>query len=171
MKYGTIDDIMSEGFVGFKKVSDLFVKPPSAPNERGVYLVLYLGGDSPAFAVPGVGGYFKGKDPNVSLSDLESNWVQGSIVIYIGQAGGIRNGKWSDQTLQKRIKKYIKFGQGKNSAHYGGRLIWQMADYKDLVVCWKPLVGKITDPKELESTLISEFKAEYEKRPFANLQD
>jgi len=171
LDFKSLAEIKSSGFVGFKKISDLFDDVTIVPDERGIYFVLYLDGKPLRFLGKGVGGFFKGKNPNVSLQCLESNWVEGSIVIYIGQAGGLKAGKWSNQTLQKRIKKYMKFGQGYNIGHYGGRLIWQLRNYKDLVLCWKALPGKIQNPKKVEAQLISEFKGIYGRRPFANLQD
>jgi len=171
LRFDSLAEIKSDGFVGFIKISDLFDDVTIVPDERGVYFILYLDSNPPQFSERGVGGFFKGKNPNVPLQYLESNWVEGSIVIYIGQAGGIKAGNWSNQTLQTRIKKYMKFGQGYNIGHYGGRLIWQLGNYKDLVLCWKALQGKIEDPKEVESKLISDFKGIYGKRPFANLQD
>ena len=71
-------------------------------------------------------------------------------------------------SLKKRISQYIKFGHGANVGHYGGRFIWQLADSKDLIVCWKP---SLINPRTEESALIQEFIGYYGERPFANLQD
>lgn len=171
MNFNSIDEIKSSGFTGFKKISELSIDIKSIPHERGIYFVLNMDKVDPKFIVPGVGGFFKGRDPNISVSELEQNWVENSLVVYIGQAGGIINGKWSDSTLQKRIKQYLRFGQGENVGHYGGRLIWQLGNYRDLELCWKSLAGRVMDPKEEESRLISAFKTQFGKRPFANLQD
>ena len=62
------------------------------------------------------------------------------------------------------------FGQGKPVGHWGGRLIWQLEDAKDLIVCWKVLEKE--EPREEEKKMIQAFKKQHEgKRPFANLQD
>jgi hypothetical protein len=114
----------------------------------------------------GTGGHFKGQDPNVSLSELKDNWVEGTPVIYIGKAGGAGN----TATLNKRLGQYLRFGQGANVGHWGGRYIWQLADSRDLIVCWKTLTDD--DPREVEHQMIAEFKATHAgKRPFANLMD
>jgi len=135
-------------------------------------MVLYIQNVKPKFINPGTGGFFKGKNPNVSIEVLENNWVNETMVVYIGQSGGIRNGKWSNETLHSRISTFMAFGQGQDVMHYGGRLIWQIKDSKDLVVCWKPLPMKILDPKAYEKQLIQEFKSNFSQmRPFANLQD
>ncbi len=171
MDFKTLESIKANGFEGFKKISDLNRCTSSIPKDRGIYLVLYVANGIPNFLPVGVGGFFKGKNPNVTLNELARNWVEDTIVIYIGQAGGIRAGKWSNQTLNDRISAYLKFGNGQNIAHYGGRYIWQIKDYKNLVICWKPLLNKILDPKKVETQMIADFKQSYNKRPFANLQD
>jgi hypothetical protein len=166
MNFRTIEDLKKEGFQGFAKIADLINDQHRIPAEKGVYLVLRLDGDKPAFSVKGSGGFFKGDDPNVSVSELESNWVNGTIVINIGQAGG----GGSKATLKSRIKQYLDFGQGKPVGHKGGRLIWQIKNYQDLLLCWKSTGNE--DPRMVEKGLIQEFKAIYGKRrPFANLQD
>jgi hypothetical protein len=171
MTFDSVDVLRAGGFSGFTKVRDLFRSCSNVPNERGNYLALYLDGNRPEFVPKGVGGFFKGKNPNVSTAELESTWVDGPIVIYIGQAGGIRAGKWSNETLNGRISTYMKFGQGRNVGHFGGRYIWQIRNYGDLALCWKPWPNKMKDPKQVEGEMIQEFKARYGKRPFANLQD
>jgi hypothetical protein len=134
----------------------------SIPRVKGVYLVL-----NPTkkgeFLTIGTGGLFKGKNPNISISELKANWVDDTIVVYIGKAG--KDG--SSATLRSRLKQYFGFGRGKSVGHWGGRYIWQLKDSGDLVVCWKALPKN--DPKTLESELIQYFISIYSKRPFANL--
>lgn len=155
------------GFEGFKTIKELIMTDcKDIPIQQGVYMILRKGNTHPIFLQEGTGGYFKGKNPNVPLEELEKNWVEDDIV-YIGKAGGSE----SSVTLQKRIALYMCFGQGKPVGHWGGRLIWQLADAKDLIVCWKVL-GKNEEPREVEKEMIQEFKKEHNgKRPFANLQD
>lgn len=42
----------------------------------------------------------------------------------------------------------MSFGQGKPVGHWGGRLIWQLEDVKDLIVCWKVLEKE--EPRDVE---------------------
>jgi len=117
------------------------------------------------FLTVGTGGHFKGKNPNVPISVLKANWVEDTLVVYIGKAG--KDG--SSATLQSRLRQYFGFGQGRDIGHWGGRLIWQLKNSADLVVCWKALPAN--DPRTVEADLIQQFVAKFSKRPFANLAD
>lgn len=163
IEFNDIEKLKKSGFLGFKSVTELIADPNILPNQMGIYLVLNLSNKKPEFLTKGVGGFFKGKDPNISITDLNKNWVEKSKVVYIGKAGGI-NG---NATLRSRLKQYLKFGQGFNVGHYGGRLIWQLKNHSDLIFCWLTLTD--TEPRELEKKLIADFIKEFGKRPFANL--
>jgi len=107
----------------------------------------------------GTVGFFKGKYPNVSLSTLEDNWIEGSKVVYTGKA----------TNLKARLGLYFKFGQGKNIGHYGCRLIWQLGNSRKIVICWK-VISDVT-PRIAEKELIKAFKVMNGKRSFANSTD
>lgn len=165
MNFNNIDDIKIAGFVGFKTMQELFVESSQLPAIKGVYLVLNLDTKAPAYLQVGSGGHFKGKDPNVTIPELKSNWVDKTIVVYIGKAGS----ETSSATLKSRLKQFFGFGQGKNIGHWGGRLIWQLTTSNNLVVCWKDLPNE--DPRTFEGKLIKDFVTQYGNRPFANLAD
>lgn len=156
MTFNDIDEIKKAGFTGFKKISELFIDSSKLPDNNGVYLVLNIDNKPGQFLTVGSGGYFKGKDPNISLADLKSNWVDNTKVVYIGKATSLRS----------RLREYFGFGQGKNVGHYGGRLIWQIKYSQDLIVCWKSLT---IEPRQFEADLIQQFIQTYGCRPFANL--
>ena len=154
-----------EGFSGFVTVGQLKKNIDIVPEEQGVYAVLYTKETEPDFLQRGTGGFFKGEDPNVPLSELKANWVEGADIVYVGKAGG----EGSKATLRSRLSQYMKFGSGKPVGHRGGRYIWQLADADDLVICWKVLS---TDPREYERQMIIDFKTAHDGiRPFANLLD
>ena len=165
MDFNKIDDIKKAGFEGFTTMQQLFVDRSQLPTTKGVYLVLNLDKTPPAFLPVGTGGHFKGRNPNVLLDELKANWVDKTLVVYIGKAGSDA----SSATLKSRLKQYFGFGQGKNIGHWGGRLIWQIAASHKLVVCWKPLPNE--DPRTTEAQLIKEFVKQFGQRPFANLAD
>ena len=146
-------------------MSELFTDSSLIPKTKGVYIVLNLDNKPPEFLTDGTGGYFKGKNPNVSVGELKSNWVDNTIVVYIGKAGK----EGSKATLVSRLRQYFRFGQGINVGHWGGRLVWQLKNSKDLVVCWKVLPTE--DPRIVEALLIQQFKSIFSKRPFANITD
>ena len=165
MTFYDIEEIKNAGFTGFIPMKQLFLDSSLLPAIKGVYMVLNLNKNPPEFLPVGSGGNFKGKNPNVSIFELKANWVENTIVVYIGKAG--KDG--SAATLRSRLRQYFGFGQGKNVGHYGGRLIWQLKNSNDLVVCWKALPTE--DPRIHEANLIQQFTSRFFKRPFANLAD
>lgn len=159
-----IERLKSYGFTGFIPVRQLRFSTDVIPKTRGVYIVIRDKTTGPSFLPVGTGGFFKEKNPNVSVSELESNWVEGTKIVYIGKAGD--PGKKA--TLNSRIKQYLRFGKGEKAGHSGGRYIWQLSDAEDLIFAWKPLPEEI--PSEIETRLIREFKTAHQgRRPFANL--
>ena len=168
MNFNNIKDIEENGFFGFKTVEELWSDKESIPKIKGVYLVLNKELDS-EFIYPGVGGFFKGDDPNISIKELNNNYIKDSLVVYIGKAGG----PTSEATLHSRLGQYLSFGRGKKVGHRGGRLIWQLKCHKDLVFCWKPIPDDDSedpvDPREIEKSLIEDYITQFDKMPFANL--
>jgi ADP-ribosylglycohydrolase len=133
------------------------------PRQKGVYFVIYPH-ESPdeAFLQEGTGGYYKGKNPNISVELLHENWVEDADILYIGE---------TKATLRERVTALLKFGNGKNVAHRGGRLLWQHKESHNFRVYWYACSDN-ENPVELEKELIKDFKTHYnEKRPFANLTD
>ena len=154
------------GFEGFLTVKELRnVRSNPVPAEPGVYLILRTRAAMPEFLVEGTGGRVKSKDPNVSLDRLRREWVEGALIVYVGQSGSRSKG-----TLARRVEQMIRFGQGARVAHWGGRLIWQLENSDRLVVCWK-IIGE-RDPRDIKRALIKAFRTMHGgKRPFANLRD
>lgn len=163
MDFNNIEEIKMHGFTGFITVQSLWNDKSILPKQKGVYLVLNPDFKNTKFLFPGVGGFFKDKNPNVTIEELKKNLVPDSLVVYIGKAGS-PNG---NANLYKRLGQFLHFGQGKNIGHWGGRLIWQLANHKDLIICWKVTQGE--DPREVEKKLIDEYCRKFHKLPFANL--
>jgi hypothetical protein len=159
MIFETIEQIKEQGFKGFIRISELMNSDYEiAPKEKGIYLILHLE-DEPVFLNDNVGGHFKNRNPTVSQAELLNNWVDNLIVLYIGKAGGGN----SKATLNSRIKDYMKFGSGQPIGHWGGRLIWQLSNYMNLIVCWKETPND--DPREIEKDLIKTFVIIYCRGP------
>lgn len=161
--FSNLDSLRQAGFLGFRTVAELLSDKSSLPKVKGIYLVLKPTFDVPDFVEVGCGGHFKGKNPNVAVSFLKTNWVDEASVLYVGKAG-YDGGR---ATLYSRLSQYLRFGQGKNVGHWGGRLIWQLSNCQDLIVCWKPLPAD--NPRTIEKQLIVRFVSLFGKRPFANL--
>lgn len=151
-------------FDGFKTVSHLRENLHQIPKAPGVYLVFRNEDSSPSFLKFGSGGYFKDRNPNVSAEEMAKNWVEGAKLVYVGKAGSLSG----SATLYSRIKQLLQFGEGKKIGHWGGRLLWQLADHEELVIAWKEIPDN--EPKDVESSLIQDFKDYFGQRPFANLQ-
>ncbi len=145
-----------EGFIAIQRLCD--TQCSEAPARAGVYVVLFPRGTEPRFLAKSVGGWFKQKDPTVSINELRANWVDDAEVIYIGETASLR----------RRLRQLVDFGQGEPVGHWGGRMLWQLEGASASVVAWKVVEDGI-DPKQAKSHLMAEFKKIHVKRPFANL--
>lgn len=142
------------GFIGWLPFAA--IRTSDCPAAGGVYVVTYNAESPVAFSERSCGGWFKGKDPSVTVDALTANWVDGAEVVYIGKA---------DQ-LRRRLTQYADFGAEKPVGHWGGRLIWQLPAIDRLIVGWKETPGRI--PVEVEAELIASFRKIHGKSPFAN---
>lgn len=152
-----IENYRKDGFTGFVPVSKLRCTASLLPDSGGVYIVVRDSDNSPEFLATGTGGFFKGKNPNVGLEELESNYVAGSKVVYIGKA----------TSLKKRVGQLLRFGAGSAVGHWGGRYLWQLADSDNLLIAWK--TTPTADPRAEEIKMLEEFVSRHGKLPFANL--
>jgi len=91
---------------------------------------------------------------------LESRWVEGCSIVYVGKA----------TSLRKRLKQYGDFGAGKPVGHWGGLFIWQLTDSASLVVAWRTAREDET-AASAEAALAHRFKQRYGCLPFANIAD
>lgn len=125
-----ITDLRARGFEGFHTVRSLGRSAAVVPAKPGVYVVVRPATSEPEFLARSPGSWFKGKDPTVLGSRLETEWVPGAETLYIGSGGD----------LHGRVGLLVKFSNAGPSVsvfHWGGRLLWQLADGQDLLVAWK----------------------------------
>jgi excinuclease UvrABC nuclease subunit len=152
-------ELQACGFIGFVKAGDLLGgKVGEVPREPGVYAWLYEKPGRPKFLVKSPAGWFKGRDPTITVEALRGNWIEGSSVVYLGEAGD----------LQKRLKQRLAFRAGRLVGAWGGRALWQIPASEDLVFAWRA-----TDSKQeaiaLEHELLAAFRRIHDgRRPFAN---
>ncbi|WP_259294670.1 hypothetical protein [Streptomyces canus] len=149
--------LAERGFVGFVPFADL---PRNAvPEGKGIYVVLRPLTAPPLFLTRSPAGHPKGHDPTVTTAILNSAWVPGATVVYVGKAAGRRG-------LRNRLNAYRRQGQGRNAGHSGGAYIWQLSDSDTLLVAWRTVTDLPAGRAEAE--LIAEFTALHGALPFAN---
>lgn len=124
--------------------------------------------DAPTFLARSSGGRFKGKDPTVSVEKLKRKWVDRTVVLYVGKAGGTHRttGKRINATLRSRLQDYLAFGAGSPIGHWGGRYIWQLDRAEELLVCWRLTPDE--EPATFERHLIDRAYSSFGRYPFAN---
>ncbi|BBY46624.1 hypothetical protein MARA_00540 (plasmid) [Mycolicibacterium arabiense] len=145
-----------------------FAALPTAdvPAEPGVYVIVRPTDDAPSFLDVSPAGHFKGKDPTVPVADLQTLWVPGTRIVYIGKANAGSNGR---RGLRKRLDEFRRFGAGEPVGHSGGRRIWQLTDHADLLVGWR--VTDDIEAAQIETAMIVQFRSHHGLRPFANMRN
>ncbi|GAA1059773.1 hypothetical protein GCM10009573_11990 [Agromyces bracchium] len=145
---------MIDGFSEFVPFAEL--STAGVPIGPGVYVVSRPSRAVPEFLDVSPAGWFKGKDPSLPVDELERRWVGETSVIYIGKATSLRT----------RLSQYRRHGEGTPVGHWGGRMIWQLADSAHLLVGWRETPDD--DPESVESAMLAEFAATHGALPFAN---
>jgi hypothetical protein len=152
-------DLESAGFDGWASWEELAATDfGSVPSTPLVYVIYSDWGHDPTFLRTNPAGRFKGRDPSVPLAVLNANWVPGVSVLYIGKADRGR----------RRVKQFDRFGRGEPVGHWGGRLIWQIAEANRLLVAWRE-VPRSERARAYEKRLLEHFLVLHRARPFANL--
>ena len=149
------DHLRSLGFIGFSPLIEVEYGAPGITRRPGAYAVLREAQDDATFLDSSVGGHFKRRDPSRPPERLADEWVAGAETLYIGRA----------RDLRRRLDQFARFGRGEPIGHWGGRLIWQLADHRELLIAWLPT----DDFEQREADLIAEFVDAYGRLPFANL--
>jgi hypothetical protein len=161
-----IENLKKNGFTGFKTVKELWFNRKDIPKNMGVYCVINPDRNQPHFINPGACKPHDGENPNVSIETLQDNYINDSQVIYIGKAGS------SDYTtgLRQRVGAYLGCSKPGNTScsHAGGRYIWQLKNYEDLIFCWK---STTEEPRNVEAEMLRKFSEQFDcNLPFANLE-
>lgn len=155
-----LPDLRARGFRGFVRVRDLYLNRRLPLSTPGVYVVVRESPAPPSFLPVSPASWFKGRDPSVPIALLEQEWVPDAHSLYIG----------SGCDLQDRIGLLLDFskaGRVRSVFHWGGRLLWQLADSDDLVVGWREEPrGRSSEERDLTD----EFSRSYGRLPFANLK-
>ncbi len=155
--------LRDEGFEGFHAAAALRRSGClEVPVERGVYIVVRDTDEAPAFMARSVGGRYRQQDPTEKVEALQARWVPGARLLYVGRAAGpgVRS------LLQQRVKRLLRFGQGRAIAHRGGRFVWQLADHASLRIAWRTTPDG--EPAAVEAALLADFVRLHGAPPFAN---
>ena len=161
--FDAIADLRRAGFGDCVTVRGLRAsRLAEVPHEAGVYVIVRDSVTMPTFASASPAGWWKGRDPSLSVPELEARWVPQALVIYVGKAGG----RGTRATLHGRLGTYLRHGAGTRAAHWGGRAIWQLPDPTELLVAWRRVTAE--EPRAVERELLQTFVRRYGRRPFAN---
>lgn len=142
--------LQAVGFAGFVTFAE--IPTVDIPPRPGIYVVLRGATTPPEIlesTVARAGSVY-------SVDDLQSRWIDGTPVVYIGKADAKAGG------LRTRLRQYARRG----SSHKGGRSIWQLADHGDLVVAWAETPGEVAE--DVEIAYRAAFAEQYGRWPFAN---
>jgi hypothetical protein len=125
MIFDDIKDMKDAGFQGFCTIESLIESGCSeVPLQSGVFLVVWPSESVPQFLQQSAAEDFKGRNPSLPEETLQDRWVQGAKVVFIGRAGG----ESQEETLQWRLRQYMRAGQGRAAGRLGESLIWQIKD-------------------------------------------
>lgn len=149
----------AEGFEGFIRVAELRNNTNVVPSEGGVYIVIRDSRGAPVFLGEGTGtpDERKSEPLNKPIPFLKANYVNESTIVYIGKG----------DSLSKRIRQLLLFGAGKYRGHWGGRILWQLADAEELLIAWRITSG--LNPRDVEKMMFREYENKYGRLPYANL--
>lgn len=159
-----VDDLRALGYEGFLTVSQLRDEgAESVPVEPGAWVVLRDGSSAvPRFLPRSSAAPWRGQDPTMTADALGARWVAHAYILYVGVAPGtgVRH------LLQQRIKRFLRFGSGRNVAHWGGRFIWQLAGSASLRIAWH--VTGAEGAREAADDMLRAFAERHSMQPFAN---
>lgn len=149
------------GFIPLKGLTRADVLGPrGSADVEGVYAVLRPARTRPDFIED---DHPKPRQPVMRTEDVAKRWPEENPeILYIGKAKR-SNG------LAARLLQFQRCGFSGGTNHYGGRLVWRIADRDSLLVCWKCLPEGTA--RDIESLMIMGFKKSYRQKlpPFANI--
>ncbi len=158
----TTRTLKASGFTGFRPIASLDFN--RIPQRTGIFVILQPAGFDHRFLARSTAGVFKKKNPTLSIEALAEEWVPDTEVLFIGKAGP---GSKGNRGLRRQVKEFVDFGLGKPPGQWDGRLIWQLADAKSLLVAWVELRPEALN--EAHAKYHARFFDHYGKLPFANL--
>ena len=153
-----------QGFEGFLLVGQLrHDRCEALPNLPGIYAVVRETIEKPEFMTRSNAAEYRGESPTRPIDELIECWVPRAQILFYGRAfgPGVRS------LIKQRVKRYMRFGQGRVVGHWDGRFVWQLRDHSSLRIAWK--VIESGDLQAAEDELQLRFSAHYGEPPFANM--
>lgn len=158
-----------QGFVPIKSSTRADVLgPPGSADVEGVYVVVRPARTVPEFIED---DHPAPRPPVMGTPEVSKRWpIESPEILYIGKAP--LRGKEGDPRrngLANRILEFQKCGLFGRTNHFGGRLVWRIADRDSLLVCWKCLPEDTAE--DVESLMVEGFKEASRQKlaPFANI--
>ncbi len=156
------DELRALGFTGFRTVASLREESAaSVPATAGVWVVIRDAASVPHFLPRSTGAEWRGMDPTETPDALAARWVPRACVMYVAEA----TGPGVRALLQQRIKRFLRFGAGRNVAHWSGRYVWQLAGASALRLAWWPM--RPAEARTTAKRLLDAFVARHGMPPFA----
>ncbi|MCW0131868.1 hypothetical protein [Burkholderia pseudomallei] len=145
----TVDGVELDSFASGSSVRRLGeTNCRDVPTAAGVYVVIRPAAGVPRFMRTSGAGRFKGLDPSYPAQTVSDVWVPGATLVYIGKAAGARG-------LRQRLSELVRFAYGANVGHRGGRLLWHLPDWEELLVRWQVCPRQSADARKPPSSSAS----------------
>jgi hypothetical protein len=134
-------------------------------NHCGVYKITVPPRYVPRFIHPDKARAAKNVIEPWAVERLMSKWVLNTDIVYIGLAGSR-----TPRSLRKRLDDLLKHASGRTTdrgPHRGGEIVWQLHDYHEFHL-WAAQTSDPPIPREIEETLLRQFRDAHRTLPFAN---
>ena len=126
------------------------------PPTRGIYRIVAPIEMTISFS-PEINGHPIADAYDVSVLENKYEKANHPHLLYIGKAEG-------EKGLRQRIRQYLLYGFAKGNSHRGGRAIFQIKAFKNLICEWE----EFEDCAAIEHQQLKAFSEEYAVYPIAN---
>jgi hypothetical protein len=152
-------DLQAAGFAGWRAWAALVEEGfASVPDVPACLLFHRPSSADPVFVDDPAKLPFHAHHAAIPRDVLAANWVPGAHTLYITRA----------EAAAQRLTHMARFATGELPAHWGGRLLWQLADFTELLVAWHPITWD-EPAAHYERRLLAQFARTHDgRRPYAN---
>ena len=140
---------------GIKTLNELKDSFTDIPPCRGIYRILLPDNMNISFTAT-IAGHSFDAYPLEKLSERYAV-LKAARILYIGKASG-------KQGLRQRLRQYMNYGFNGGKNHHGGRVIFQIKGFENLLCQWTC----VSNCEAEEHRLLQAFKQQYGDYPIAN---